>query len=324
MDFTQCPLFQLKSKKQLMILLGLDRNFLKQDYVASQVSAYIKKDGKERLIEPPSNELKKIQTKMKKMLGKIIVPDNVFSGVKGRSYVDNARYHSHSQRQHLFKIDLTAFFPSISREKVFHFFCDELKTSPDVASILTNFTTVDLERIELKDREEIYQFLNQKKVGTLNHLISGAPTSQILSYLVNHTMFDEIQKYCDNNQVVMTIYVDDITFSSEHRISYAFQEKVHSIITKFGYHLSKEKAKRYKKLKAKLVTGVVIKSNGTIRLKNSMRQKIMIEFHHLQGHPDDLVSRKRLRGLLLAARQVEQNVYPTIYQFAFNQKMHEG
>ena len=46
MDFTQCPLFQLKSKKQLMILLGLDRNFLKQDYVASQVSAYIKKDGK--------------------------------------------------------------------------------------------------------------------------------------------------------------------------------------------------------------------------------------------------------------------------------------
>ena len=70
MDFTQCPLFQLKSKKQLMILLGLDRNFLKLDYVASQVSAYIKKDGKERLIEPPSNELKKIQTKMKKMLGK--------------------------------------------------------------------------------------------------------------------------------------------------------------------------------------------------------------------------------------------------------------
>lgn len=95
--------------------------------------------------------------------------------------------------RNLYKIDLTAFFPSIRRETVYRFFFEELCCSPDVAAILTNLTTVDLTKLDQRNLADVYDFLANKGVNCYNHLISGAPTSQILSYLVNHKMFDELQ-----------------------------------------------------------------------------------------------------------------------------------
>lgn len=43
-------------------------------------------------------------------------------------------------------------------------------------------------------------------------------------------MFDEIQRVADSNQMTMTIYVDDVTFSSKHHISNNFKNKILAII----------------------------------------------------------------------------------------------
>ena len=101
------------------------------------ISPYVDRAKKPRLIEPPRAELKAVQKRIKTLLGKIEVPDNVFSGIKGRSYSDNARLHLGENTRNLYKIDLTAFFPSISRETVYYFFFEDLCCSPDVAEILT-------------------------------------------------------------------------------------------------------------------------------------------------------------------------------------------
>ena len=317
MDYTNCPLYNLKSKKRLKQILQIDTRYYKQDFLLPFISAYIDHTAKPRLIEPPNSELKTVQKRVKRLLGKIIVPDNVFSGIKGRSYVDNVQIHVGEKRRNIYKIDLIAFFPSITRNTVYNFFFHDLDCSPDVAEILTNFTTVDISKIENCNHTEIYDFLSSKGIKSYNHLISGAPTSQIMSYLVNRKMFDELQKLCDENNVVMSIYVDDITFSSESRISKSFTDSVAQIIKKFGYQISGSKSKKYKKIKDKLITGVVINSEGKMVLKNAMRQKIVLEFEHLKQNPDDSKSRKRLQGLLLAARQVEKNAFPGIYKFAF-------
>ena len=284
------------------------------------ISPYIEKNGKPRLIEPPNEELKKIQKRIKQMLGRIEVPCNVFSGIKGRSYADNAVMHTGDKRRNLFKIDLTAFFPSISREKVYCFFREDLCCSSDVSKILTNLTTVDLDKSQARCLDEIYFFLESKGVSCKNHLISGSPTSQIMSYLVNHRMFDEMQKVSDDNGVVMTIYVDDVTFSSENRISSNFKERIVAIIRKYGYRISKSKVKNYTKLYPKLVTGVVINSDGKPIIKNSMREKIIKEHKYLREHPNDAKSRQRLCGLLTAARQVDRCVFSTIYRYAYNKE----
>lgn len=319
MEYIDCPLFSLKSKKVLQYSLGIkDNRLLKQDYVASLVEPYIDTNGKPRLIEPPRPELKNIQRRIKNMLGRIVVPDNVFSGIKGRSYADNAFFHTGEHLRYLFKIDLTAFFPSISRETVYRFFHEDLLCAPDIADILTNFTTIDLLKSETQDISAVRQFLKEKNVTCYNHLISGAPTSQILSYMVNHKMFDELQTLADERTITMTIYVDDITFSSESYISPQFKEKVFRIVKKYNYQISKKKVKSYSKLYPKLVTGVIIDATGKPALKNSLSKKIADEHTYLREHPEDYKSRQRLRGLLTAARQVNKTAYPSIYNFAFD------
>lgn len=318
MIYTDCPLYGLKSKKLLKKLLRINNNqVMKQPYIASLVSPYIDKSGKPRLIEPPHEELKIIQKRIKNCLGRIIVPDNVFSGVKGKSYADNAQFHVGNNRRNLYKIDLTAFFPSITRDTVYRFFAEDLLCSPDVAQLLADLTTIDLGKSSAKNIDEIYEFLKEKNVSSYNHLISGAPTSQILSYLVNHQMFDEMQKLADDNGITMTVYVDDVTFSSENRISKDFRDKIITIIRKYNYQISRKKVKRYTKLYPKLVTGVIIDAMGKPVLKNSMRQKIILTYNDLKTNPENADLRMRLRGLLIAARQVNKDAFPTIYKFAF-------
>ena len=319
MLYTDCPLFGLQSKKICRRLLHIENSkLLKQKYIVLQITPYIDTKGKARLIEPPREELKAVQKRIKNLLGQIAVPDNVFSGIKGRSYADNANMHIGSRRRNLFKIDLTAFFPSISRETVYRFFSEDMRCSPDVAKILTDLTTVDLEKSKVSSLEEINRFLDSKNVSCRNHLISGAPTSQIMSYLVNHHMFDEMQKAADDHHTVMTVYVDDITFSSEYRIAHDFQEKIFTIVRKYGYQISKSKVKYYTKLYPKLVTGVIIDSTGKTVIKNAMREKIIMEHEFLRKNPDNMKSRQRLRGLLTAARQVDPHAFPTIYRFAYD------
>lgn len=320
LTYTDCPLYGLKSKKLLKRLLRINNNqMIKQSYVASLVSPYIDKSGKPRLIEPPHQELKTIQKRIKNYLGRITVPDNVFSGIKGRSYADNARFHAEKSRRNLYKIDLTAFFPSITRDTVYRFFADDLLCSPDVAKLLTDLTTIDVVKSSAKNIDEIYAFLKEKNVSSYNHLISGAPTSQILSYLANHQMFDEMQKLADDNGITMTVYVDDMTFSSENRISKDFRDKIITIIRKYNYQISKRKVKRYTKLYPKLVTGVIIDATGKPVLKNSMRQKIILACNDLKTNPENADLRMRLKGLLIAARQVNKDAFPAIYKFAFQQ-----
>lgn len=318
MEYNNCPLYELKSKKLLCHLLGIkDKRLLKQSYVASLIEPYIDITDKPRLIEPPRAELKIVQKRIKNLLGRITVPENVFSGIKGRSYADNATFHIGPNPRYLFKIDLTAFFPSISREVVYNFFLSDLKCSPDIANVLTNFTTIDLSKATIRFPQPVYDFLLGKNVTCLNHLISGAPTSQILSYFVNHKMFDEMQFLSDKHSTIMTIYVDDVTFSSEQKITREFKEKIFHIIEKHNYQVSKGKVKSYTKKYPKLVTGVIIDANGKLAVKNSLQNKIIIEHDYLRDHPDDLKSRQRLRGLVTAARQVKKDVFPTIHNYAF-------
>ena len=317
MLYTECPFYGLQSKKVLKRLLRIqDSKFLKQEYCASLVYPHIATDPKERLIESPHDNLKVLQSRIKNHLGKIVVDDNVFSGIKGRSYADNAKRHVGAARRNLFKIDLTAFFPSISRETVFRFFVDDLKCSSDVAEILTNITTVDLDKATVKDMNSVNRFLEKKNITCRNHLISGSPSSQIMCYLVNHQMFDEMQAAAGAYGATMTIYVDDVAFSSENRISYHFRSKIFAIIQKYGYQISTKKVKLYTKTHPKLVTGVIIDSTGQPAVKNSLRLKIIKKYEYLRDHPEDEHDMKQLRGLLSAARQVHPNAFSGIYAFA--------
>lgn len=314
-----CKLFQLHSKKLLKHYLSIsDNHFFNQKYVCSLIKPYIDETSKPRIIEKPADSLKVMQGRLKTLLYSIEVPDNVFSGIKGRSYAQNAYWHNGNK--YVYKIDFTAFFPSIPRERVYSFFKDELQESSDIAEFLTNISTVDIDIADVKDMGKINAFLNVKNVTTRNHLISGSPASQILSYMVNRKMFDELQRVCDNNGMVMTIYVDDVTFSSKNVISNRFKTEIKSIVKKYGYQLSASKEVSYSKCYPKVITGAVINKNGRVSVRNSMRRNIKDEFEKLKENPDDVYVRYRLRGLVTSAQQVDKSVFPSIKKFAYDKK----
>lgn len=275
-----------------------------------------KQNNKQRLIEAPTQELKRVQSKIKIHLQTIEVPPCVFSGIKKRTYIQNAAYHS--GKKNIYKTDFTSFFPSITRDRVYSFFRDGLETSPDVASVLTNLTTVDLDMLISSNMKEINDFLDNKNISTHNHLISGSPTSQIMSYLVNHDMFNEISLLSQRNGIHPTLYVDDVTFSSSNRISHRFKESVKSIYQKYGYQLSRKKVKSYTRTYAKIVTGIAICNAGTLSIRSSMQNKIYVTFTLLKHDPENQKCRCKLRGLLIAAQQITPSCFPSIYDFAFD------
>lgn len=306
-------LYKQTSKKYLLNLLHIrDKRFLQQRFVSKHISPYIQTNPKPRLIEVPSEELKIIQRHIKNELNKIVVPENIFSGVKGKSYIENAKLHSGNK--YVFKVDLSSFFPCITRNTVYNFFIEALKTSPDIACILTNLLTVDLSQCNIEDAESVENFLLSKKIKTPNHLISGSPASQILSYLVNYKMFDTLQEFCNKNELIMSVYVDDITFSSQHVISHNQKEVIYKIISKNLYRLSRNKIKYYTKRYSKLVTGAVISSNGNLKIRNSLSLNIIKEWKHFKQNQQDTQSKARLQGLIIAAHQSEPAKFQSIYK----------
>ncbi len=310
--YQSCPLYAIKSKKMLLQALGIqDKRWQKHTFVQQNISPYIDGATKKRLVEAPTQQLKAIQKRIKNALIKCDFPEYVFSGIKRRSYVKNAE--KHAGKMFVYKIDISAFFPNTSRDKVYKFFITKMNNSPDVANILTNLCTSDLSR-NLRNKKEIDTFLQEKGITQINHLCTGASASPILSYLVNQAMFDEMKRLCNENRIKMSIYVDDTIFSSEKEISAKVRARILGIIEKYGYSVSIKKVKYYSANEVKKITGVVIRSNGATDIPNRLRFKIKERFrlHKESGGADDL---NKLAGCVAAARQIDKRAYPSVVEY---------
>ncbi len=266
MDFSKCPFYGLKRKRDLNVIIKVktkNRNAFNLQY-----KPYIEKIPKRRLIEAPKEGIKTIQKRIKKQFDLIEFPNNVFSGIKGRSYIDNAYYHIESN--YFLKMDLSKFFPNTCREKIYNFYHNKLKVSSDIASILTDLSSVDITNIM---STEVKNFIAEKGIRYTNHLPSGSPISSILSYLANVDMFDELNRLAKNNNCIVSFYVDDIIFSSKHKIPNTLVQKAKRIIIKYGQIVNEDKTKTYMTNDYKKITGCVIK-NHELFIPNKTRYKI--------------------------------------------------
>lgn len=259
MNLTICKLYRIQRKRDLAVLLKIE-NIKKIGQISNSYRPYIANKTKKRLIEPvESEELKKIQKNIQLLLKEIKYNDNVFSGVPGKSYIDNGKYHIGCKN--IVALDISKFFPNINREKVYNFFKYKMENSSDVAKILTDLCTIDLRKIDNLDKNVI-EYINEKKIRFMNHIPTGSSISCILSYLVNYIMFDEIDTLCREYNCKMSVYVDDIVISSLGIINNNLISKVIAIIKNNGYKISKSKLKHYKTNEFKRVTGSILSKDG--------------------------------------------------------------
>lgn len=308
MNFETCELYKLKRKRDLYNKLNISKSEIK--FLINKYDVYINKDN--RLIEAPIDDLKKIQLKLLNKLYAIKFDNYVFSGVKGKSTYDNAIQHIKSK--YMLKLDMSKFFPNTHRDKVYRFFLEKLQMSTDVAKICTDISTVNYNNVRAYVDNNVFEYMKMKKIRNRNHLPTGTPTSQIISFLANLDMFEKIKNYCNVHKMQCTIYVDDFTISTNRKISFKEEQEIKNIIEKYGHKLSKNKTIRYDEREFKKVTGFVISPNKKMVLANKTKNKIKQKLEETKRNSIklqdiDIKNKNSLLGLIRYSRLVNKSSY---------------
>ena len=235
-DIYQSILYKLRSKKKLAEILGLPLNILQLCKSDSYYSCFdLEQKNKVRPIQQPIDQLIIIHQRVASLLSRLIHPDYLHSGRKKHSIITNASQHLDSNKKTL-TLDIENFFQSTTKDKVFQLFKGVFKQSPDVADLLSELLTF------------------QKYVPT------GSPVSMSLAFWANKNLFDELDKFSKNRNTIMTVYVDDLTFTGSG-VNNNFLKNSAKIIEKYGLKVKESKVFLYKENKPKFITGTVVLNN---------------------------------------------------------------
>lgn len=242
----QSRLYRCPSKKKLADLLGTDRAkliALTKDPTAYRV--FIRRtNGKERVIEEPRGELRRVHDRLLLLLSRVEPPSYLHSGVKRRSYISNARQHISGGR--ILKTDLAKFYPSTTHQQVFVGFLREFCCAGDVARLLADLCT--------------YQ----------GHVPTGSPISMPAAFFAHKQAFDALHRRMLGQGISMTVYVDDITLSGDSLIRRDFCP-IKKTFAAAGMRVHKTK---FFGAEPASVTGVIVKGDE-ILLPNRRHQRIV-------------------------------------------------
>ena len=297
-EITQCALYKCKSKRRLEKLLLLEQGAIKNiNNIINYHSFEIDKKGsmEKRKILAPDKNLKIIQKRILSLLQRVVRPEWLISGEKGKCYIDNGKAHKNANC--VLSVDIRKFYDNCTREYVYQFFIDKLKTSADVAKVLTDIVTYD------------------------DRIPTGCPTSQIVAFYAYMDMFVEIYNLAKMSGCNFTLYVDDMTFSSLEPFSpNHLKQGIDCILRKYGHRPKYSKVKYYGAKDFKIITGTVVTADNTLVVPNGLQKKIYDTFQDVKMFTCDEVASSSektqkvlaLKGQIQAARNIEEGKFSEI------------
>jgi len=289
-DLNQSALYKCKSKNRLAKLLQIKLKDLMKLSREPVYSVFYKKKANSqdyRKIISPDDDLKIVQRRIFQLLKKVIRPFWLTSGEKGKCYIDNAAIHK--EANYILTVDITKFFDSCKREYVYRFFLNVMQVSSDVACILSNLTTHN------------------------SQIPTGTSTSQVLAFYSYNNMFCEIKDLAKEFDCRFSLYVDDMTFSSDNAIKWKnLVNRIDVILKKYGHSLNRKKTKYYTANMAKIVTGVVITKDHKLCIPNKLRMKIVKKFKQMKIRKEPLREHQKIQGMVSSARNIENKSFPEI------------
>lgn len=212
--------------------------------------------------------LKKAQRKFHKIIVKGLGDINYLqSTTKHTSYANNGRIHADGSEKFMLSLDISSFFTGISSDRVFKTLKNYLLLDNDVAYYYSKMLTAPLE----KESKESF-------------LAQGLPSSPILAYLCYKSLFDYVDNLSKKNNIVFTLYVDDMTFSSDAPIAQDFIDKIIGLLKSKKYNnnlkINKRKTHNYKKETKKKVTGVYI-NEGVPTISSKKHFELFVLYNKL-------------------------------------------
>lgn len=287
----QCALYKCNSKRKLEKILTIEPGQLKLiDSVIKYSHFEIdKKDSFEkRQITAPKHTLKCVQRRILNLIQYIERPEWAIAGTKDKCYIDNGKFHLNSK--YVLTIDIKKFYDNCQREYVYRFFRDKMMNSPDVAKILTDIVTYE------------------------RGIPTGCPTSQLIAYYAYEDMFANIKEIADKHGCLFSLYVDDMTFSSEKPFNKdSLKRNVDIVLRRYDHKPKYKKIKYYSKNDPKPITGTIVTKDNTLVTPNKLQEKIYKGFQDikkLDAHDNSEESIKKiytLQGRIQASRNIEEN-----------------
>lgn len=238
--FTFTQIRGVQNLKRLGWILGEKPDYLIE--LAIQKNNYYdpfvdKKPGKKpRLIDRPTGELLRIQTKIRdRLLDLAPMCKATYGGVLGKSTKDNAEQHLHKNT--LVKLDLRDCFHSTKARMVRRLFRSRLGYSEPVSNLLTEICTYE------------------------GHVPVGSTLSSALVNLVLNPVWESVDRQCSVKELAFTTWIDDIAISgkaAEREI-----ETIKKIVNSYGYRISWNKKEITKRHMSQVVTGIGVNTSVT-------------------------------------------------------------
>lgn len=277
----QSPLYKLQTRRKLASLFDLSLNELER--LAKRPDNYrifiIGKDkSKPRQVEEPKPHLERIHRRLFNLLTRIEPPEYLHSGIKGKSYITNAKAHIGADT--LITLDIQKFFPSTLGWHVFEFFHNVMHCSRDVAGLLTKISTCH------------------------GHVPTGSCLSQIIAFYAHYEMFEEMYDLASSLGLTMTCYVDDIAISGKN-VNKAVLYKIRGILNKRGLRSHPKKENVFRSGVPKEITGSIV-LNNCLKLPNRKHKQIyeeIISISNLDDSKEKLTLINMTMGRLIAASQ---------------------
>lgn len=237
----------------------------KTDYLASVVNSsnshyrefkIKKRNGGFRDISVPYPALLEMQYWIyNNILLKIPIHSCSHGFARKKSIITNAKLHL--KQEHLLKLDLTDFFPSISIARVIKVF-KNLGYTTNVSYYLASICSLE------------------------NALPQGAPTSPYLSNIITHDLDNRLIKFAKKLNLKYTRYADDLTFSG-HDIPAKYIEYISAIISSEGFTVNNLKTRLYKEGGKRIVTGISV-ADEKMKVPREYKRKVRKEIHFIQKY----------------------------------------
>ncbi len=228
----------------------------------------LKKDGTDRNINAPRNDLKKLQKKLlNNFFNEEPISPSAFGWIKGKSRIDCVLRHLN--KRFIYTADLSNCFPSIHSTRIYKLLLYKMHCSPNVAKCITRLTTYN------------YQ------------LPQGAPTSPAIVNILLRDFDNEMSSFWKKRKANYSRFGDDMIVSSNTQIT-NFEGIIKKLTKKYGLNTNPKKFKTMTTYKRQAALGITI--NHKINIPREQLTKIKsilfkakntpLEKLNLENHPN--------------------------------------
>ena len=230
-----------------------------------------KRTGGTRQLYSPNPRLKLLH---KLLLRRVFAKLKVHPGAKGFRRGESTFSHAklHIGQAVVVRIDIKNFFPKTHSDRVYSY----------LRMIGWNRESARL-MVELCCRKK--------------GLPQGAPTSPILSNVVNYQMDARLAGLAVKSKASYSRYADDLIFSfaeDNRRFIRGVVRRVARILFDFGYQMNKSKLKVMRQHNRQVITGLVV--NEKVQLPRQTRRWLRAVEHHMKNGKEATLTREQLAG----------------------------